>query len=110
MRLPGGEQAEVDQKKLDAYLLSEAHPIGRWKALWFRSVGIRESVQLRDLLLRIAAEEQVVEHEESVYGTKYVVDGRFSTKAGREVVLRTVWIVGRESARPRLVTAYPGEE
>lgn len=43
MRLPNGARAEIDERKLTDYLLSMTHPIGRFKAKFFQSVGFEAS-------------------------------------------------------------------
>jgi hypothetical protein len=63
MKLPNAEYAQFDSKKLKGYLLSETHPIGRWKARFFRDLGYDESnsAVLEQELLRIAKTEEIVE-------------------------------------------------
>jgi hypothetical protein len=39
VRLPGGERAIIDPEKLRDYVLSRAHPVGRFKAAFFASLG-----------------------------------------------------------------------
>ena len=39
MRLPNVDQATIDRAKLEGYLLSEVHPVGRFKARFFASLG-----------------------------------------------------------------------
>jgi len=39
MRLPNAEHAEVRPEKFRDYLLSPSHPVGRFKARFFQSVG-----------------------------------------------------------------------
>src|SRR5438105_1390408 len=60
MKLPLGEQAVVPEAKLVDYLLSDTHPQGRGKALFFRQRGFqreapdllrREGIMLRELEL-----------------------------------------------------------
>jgi hypothetical protein len=41
MKLPNGHLATVDERKIREYLLSHSHPIGRFKARVFASVGFR---------------------------------------------------------------------
>jgi hypothetical protein len=38
-RLPGFHQAQIDRSKLSEYLLSDVHPVGRSKELFFRLQG-----------------------------------------------------------------------
>ena len=44
---------------------------------------------------------------DSPHGSKYIVDGKIDTPSGRQVTVRTVWIVDHDHQIPRLVTAYP---
>ena len=43
MKLPNGERAVVDIRKLREYCLNSQHPCGRNKARVFASVGIRDA-------------------------------------------------------------------
>ena len=53
--------------------------------------------------------EPVGDTVDSAYGTRYAVDGPLETPDGRNPLVRTVWIVDKGSARPRLITAHPLE-
>ena len=108
MRVPGADRAFVPLEKVKDYLLSEQHPVGRYKAPFFRSLGFRrdEPEPLTTALLAVldnAAESQ----ETTPYGTKYVVSGRLQGPGSSYADVRTVWIVRTGSDYPRLVTAYP---
>ncbi len=109
MRLPNADEAHVDRAKLEHYLVSQSHPIGRSKARFFRGVGFNESnlVMLEQTLIGIAGAEEIVETTASAYGTKYIVDGSIATPSGDQARLRTVWIIEEGQGRPRFVTAYP---
>lgn len=109
MKLPNTEAAWIDRDKLIRYLLSETHPIGRWKAKFFRGIGFDESniAFLEQALIEIAKTEETAETTTSLHGTKYVVDGSITTPSGNQVRLRTVWILDKGQDRPRFVTAYP---
>jgi hypothetical protein len=37
--LPNADRAEIDPEKLHGYLLSLAHPVGRFKARFFTALG-----------------------------------------------------------------------
>ena len=94
------------------YLLSETHPIGRWKAKFFRALGFHEANV--NLLLEgfrtIAQSEDVVEVASSPHGTKYVLEGSLLTQEEGHVSAKTVWIVDKDQDRPRFVTTYPSEK
>ncbi len=109
MKLPDWESAYVPSEKLNGYLLSEVHPVGRAKALFLKNLGYdnRNSYTLEQDLLTFAREGQVSDTITSEYGTKYVISGELSTPSGETVLLRTVWIIDRGDSRPRFVTAYP---
>jgi hypothetical protein len=105
VKLPTGSAARVEIKKVSEYLLSETHPVGRTKAVFFKGLGIAPD-ELISELLRIARSEEVVDRTVTSFGIKYVVDGRIEGKRGSALV-RTVWVAENEEAAPRLVTAYP---
>ena len=50
--------------------------------------------------------EDVVSMTASTHGKKYIIDGILKTPKGRDVKIRTVWIVEHNDARPRFITAY----
>ena len=108
-KLPNREHAFVPLSKLDAYLLSDTHPIGRLKSGFFHAIGFDKNKidQLAEQLLLIARSEDVTDKVTTAYGTKYVVDGSIQTPLGITVPLRTVWIIERDEKRPRFITAYP---
>jgi hypothetical protein len=109
MKLPNAEHAFISVRKLDGYLLSEAHPAGQSKAEFFRAIGFSrtDADTLRAGLVAIAQGQEVTETASSSHGTKYVVDGWLSSPTGRMVEVRTVWIMNPGEDIPRLVTAYP---
>ncbi len=108
MKLPHGNRAVVDEQKVREYLLSESHPVGRFKAAFFRGLGFgRENWQeFRDAILPLAADGDAVEEESSEYGQKYRIVGEIvGPNSAAEVV--TVWILRSGADRPSLVTVYP---
>ncbi len=109
VKLPHCENAYVPRQKLTEYLLSEAHPIGKAKARFFRAAGFDETnlEVLEQEFLRIAQEEEVVETTATRYGAKFVVEGVLATPNQEAVRVRTVWIIEPDQDRPRFVTAYP---
>ena len=108
--MPGRfEDAVVEETKVKAYLLSLEHTFGRAKArfFWAHGFNLGEWTVLRDALLRHAREGRIVGSETSVFGVKYVVEGRIVTPGGRAPMVRTVWFEEHERGPVRLVTAYP---
>lgn len=70
-------EAEIDDRKILDYLLSTDHPIGADKAAFFTSIGYsREDwTRLRDDLMLMCEQGEVVAEEQTPFGIKYVVDG-----------------------------------
>ncbi len=110
MRLPGVERAVIDAGKIRDYLLSDSHPVGRFKAAFF--VGLGYSAAEWELLAADlrghAMDNDAVASELSEYGQKYEIRGRIEGPAGKGAVLVAVWIVLRGEDFPRFVTAFPG--
>ncbi len=109
MRLPHGDQAYVDPRKVSAYLLSLSHPVGRHKARYFLGLGFTpDDIELlRSGLQGIAAVGSVMGQVKTLFGTRYIVDGGLTAPNGATANLRTIWIVESGHAQPRFVTAFP---
>ncbi len=110
MRLPGAERAAVGTAKVCDYLLSDSHPVGRFKAAFFVALGYSAAdweLLAADLRGHALANDAVAT-ELSEYGQKYEVRGRIEGPAGKGAVLVAVWIVLLSEDFPRLVTAFPG--
>lgn len=109
MKLPGVERAVVDPPKIRDYLLSESHPVGRFKAAFFTALGYSASAwaALAADLRHHAAENEASPTEANPYGQKYEVRGKLRGPAG-QAALVAVWIVLRGDDFPRFVTAFPG--
>ena len=109
MFLPRREDAYIPPSKIDSYLLSKTHAVGKSKAKFFRTLGFNEGNTnlLEQGLLAIARSEVVKETASLPYGTKYIIDGSLTTPNGKSVNVRTIWIIEAEDEKPRFVTAYP---
>jgi hypothetical protein len=110
MRLPNVEAAVISRDKLQHYLLSPSHPIGRYKAAFLRRLGFEQGDwrvlerELRSLLLMQAVPADVTEH-----GKKYVTKGTITGPNGAAAPVAAVWIILTGEDKPRFVTAYPEE-
>lgn len=110
MRLPNSDRAVIDSAKLRHYLLSTSHPVGRFKARFFESLGYladnweRLEADIRDLIA--AAEARPSEKTE--YGAKFEVQGTITGPNGRSAEVLTVWIILTGEDVPRFITAYSG--
>lgn len=109
MKLPHRTHVVVSIAKLTEYVLSETHPTGKFKAEFFRNVGFDEdnAARLAKALRKIANSEKVQRVSESVFGSKYIIDGYIEGPNGKKVKVRTVWVIESGQKRPRFVTAYP---
>jgi hypothetical protein len=110
-RLPNASVAEIPDEKVRDYLLSTSHPVGRFKASFFFSLGFRreEYLELANAIQRLAQMAEAIPSDRSIYGQKYIVRGTITGPNGRSAILETVWIVLNSAPRPRFVTAYPGD-
>lgn len=108
MRLPNGDIAIVDPRKLSEYILSTDHDDGQHKARLFRSLlGITEenSRSLHSALEQAAAVSNAVAAKQDMYGQRYVIDFEFAGPVG-VATLRSAWIIRTGEDVPRLVTCY----
>ncbi len=107
MRLPNGERAIVDIRKLLDYCLNPQHPRGRSKARVFASVGVRDtdSELLRTALLSAAVNAEAEVGLANIHGQRYIVDFDL-VRLGRVVKIRSTWIVRTGDDLPRLTSCY----
>ncbi len=109
MRLPGGDQAVVEDGKLIDYCLSTTHPRGRHKArLFAAALGITQAQApvLKAALLATARDGLAVPTGHNGFGQIYEITFDCSGPA-RTAPLLSVWIVLDAEPQPRLVTCYP---
>jgi len=110
VRLDNADHALVDPDKLRSYLLSPTHPIGRFKAAFFYSLGFRQEEwhrldeALREHVLSGEAQRGVT----SEYGDKFIVRGILNGPF-RSASVVSIWFVRVDEKVPRFVTAYPGD-
>lgn len=109
MSLPNADRALVDPAKIRDYLLAAAHPVGRFKARFFVSLGYAEEQweRLRDDILALGRSGDVSSETASAYGRKFEVDGILIGPSGRSATVRSVWIIRAEEDIPRLITVFP---
>ncbi len=107
MRLPNGERAVVELRKLTEYCLSPQHPRGRNKARVFASAGVylEDAAELQAKLLRAAREGDAAISEPSSYGDRYVIDFVWEWQ-GRSVNVKSSWILDLGTEVPRLTSCY----
>ncbi|PIV85321.1 MAG: adhesin [Nitrospirae bacterium CG17_big_fil_post_rev_8_21_14_2_50_50_9] len=107
--LPNHENAYVDSAKIRNYVLSASHPIGRFKAAYFRGLGYTHEKwkqfedDIREQHLTLEAEPT----EKTKYGQKYTIKGFVKCPNGKRVLLQSIWIILEGENTPRFVTIYP---
>ena len=108
MKLPNGDRAVVDPRKLTEYCLNPDHGDGRHKARVFAAAlgfTIADADTLRALLIRAAREEDARPAGSKGYGERFVIDFRVDGPGGSAVV-RSAWEVRPEDVLPHLMTCY----
>jgi hypothetical protein len=108
VRLPGGDNVRIEDRKVRSYLLSKTHPVGRFKARVFGSAGFTESTMeafVSEIRL-LAAAGEVSGVEDTEFGRKYTVPGVLTGPVGAVQVI-TVWIEEPGQPAVRLVTVQP---
>lgn len=111
MKVPNFEKAVVPKEKLQDYLLSESHPVGRFKAVFFQQLGYSSAaweVLANDI--RILLENEVAKTIATDFGTEYEVRGQIDGPSGKSANVVTVWVVLKGEEFSCFVTAYPGEK
>lgn len=110
MLIPNLDRAVIDPRKLADYLLATDHPEGGPKAVFFLAMGFsaERPAELGDALLAHAANE-IAAFRQTAFGVKYLVEAIFAGLAGRERMVRSVWVIQTGEDFPRFVTAYPLE-
>ena len=109
MKLPNLERAFVRPEKITRYLLSEDHPVGRYKAMFFLGFGFSLSSwqQLETALLQHASQYEVAQVETTPFGVSYAMDGPLLTPDGQTPQVRTVWFMETGQNAPYFITAHP---
>jgi hypothetical protein len=107
MKLPNGERAIVDVRKLQEYCLNPHHTRGRHKARVFALVGIHQgdAAVLREAILSAARNAEARPGSANPYGQRFIVDFDLA-REGRSVRVRSTWIVRIGEDLPRLTSCY----
>ncbi len=110
MKLPAREHAVIEAAKLRDYLLSASHPVGRFKAPFFASLGYGSADwrRLDEDLRELAVSGDAEPGQSSPYGRKYEIRGILKGPSGKSAEVLTVWIILFGEDVPQFVTAFPG--
>ncbi|MBD2458459.1 hypothetical protein H6G80_30885 [Nostoc sp. FACHB-87] len=108
MKLPNPERAIVETEKIAGYCLNPEHPEGKHKARVFQSaldLNLDNVEELQTLLLQAVANYDAIPGKRNSYGQKYIIDFPV-TRANKQAIIQSVWIVRNDENFPRLVTCY----
>jgi|HubBroStandDraft_2_1064218.scaffolds.fasta_scaffold1138806_2 hypothetical protein len=107
MRLDA-DAAIIPAEKVRDYLLSPTHTIGRYKSVFFRSLGyVQEHWQVLESDLRATLSNEAEAATATGYGQKFTVAGGLRGPNGRLGRILGIWIILAGETAPRFVTAYP---
>lgn len=108
MKLPNGDLAVIDSRKIVDYCLSTNHEDGQHKAHLFASIlglAIEHADQLLNALRNAAVVGDATLGKQDRYGQRYLIDFEFAGPSGTATI-RSAWIIGINESVPRLVTCY----
>ena len=106
--LPNYERAFIAIEKLKDYCLNPFHPVGKDKAIVFRSAfGLtgQDADYLKRMIIEKLPESEAMSGKEDQYGKRYTVDMKIRN-LNKEAVIRTGWIIKKSESFPRLTTCY----
>ena len=107
-RLPHGDEAILDIRKIEDYCMSPSHPRGRHKARVFREaldLQRSDAAWLRNVLLEAAHSSEASPIAVDPWGTHWRLDATIR-RQGKSAVVRTIWIVRTGESVPRFVTCW----
>lgn len=107
-RLPQGDQAIVDARKIEGYCLNPLHPRGRHKARVFQAaldLQPSDAAWLRDALLAAARSAEASQLAADTWGSQWCLDMTIA-RHGKSAVIRTIWIIRTGEVVPRFVTCW----
>ncbi len=108
-RIPNYEKAIIDAAKLKDYVLSDSHPIGRFKAVLFQQMGYGQE-NWEQLAKDICVQHLLLDAElgeKTKYGQKYIITGDVKGPSGEVMKLKSIWIILTGEELPRFITIYP---
>lgn len=111
-KLPNGERAYIDSRKLTDYVLAPDHRIGRHKARVFAAaLGLREAdaPALAAALSRAAVAGEAELLRTDIYGAHYAVLFMMQANGVRRQV-RSLWVIRAGEDFPRFVSAFVAKQ
>lgn len=110
MLLPNADSAVIEQAKLQDYLLSQTHPIGRFKARFFSALGFSAGrwAELGAALRSQHLTQDAEVAEAGPHGQSYAIRAILTGPGGQSAPVVSIWFVRVGELHPRFVTAYSG--
>jgi hypothetical protein len=101
----------VDPHKVRDYLLSPAHPVGRFKAAYFSQLGYEQLdwLRLQRDLLAIGSADAASRHAATRQGDLFEIAANLEGPRGLAAAVRTIWFVRHGDAAARFITVYPDD-
>jgi len=91
LQIPNAARAVIEPVKLHGYLLSRTHPVGRFKAPFFESLGYSAEEWSREADLRAQhLPQEATLGESTVYGQKYAIRATLVGCANRAAAVMSV--------------------
>jgi hypothetical protein len=109
--LPNADRAIIDRVKLEGYVLSSRHPVGRFKARFFTRLGFTaERWRLFEQALREQHLGQPAEAgARDAFGQAFTIRAMLQGPTCAAALVISVWFIRVGEDHPRFVTAYPGD-
>lgn len=109
MKLPNFENAVIDIAKLRDYCLNPNHRRGQHKARVFAAtlgLSAADASKLQDAIIEAIRIEEATQSKGDQYGQRYAVDFDMQRVDGRQVRVRSTWIIRSSEDFPRLTSCY----
>ena len=108
-RVPNGDKARIDPRKLRDYALNPEHISGRHKAEFFVQMGYSaDDWQRLERDIREQHLSQLAEPgQESPFGRKFTITAPLQGPQGLARQVTTVWMIKTGKDFPELVTIFP---
>lgn len=111
-KVPNRNKPIIVPEKIKNYILSPTHPVGRFKAVYFKKFGYtadKWELFAKELKF-ILSNNDIVKITKTEYGVKYEVAGVITGINNKNSIIVTVWIIVNNEQYPRFITAYPGDK
>ena len=110
MKIPNYKNAIIDENKIKEYILSDTHPVGRFKATYFHKLGYSNE-NWKDFEKDLRNQHLISDYsdyEEIEFGIKYKISKELKGPNGISDKITSIWIILKDESIPRFITAFPG--